>query len=344
MVMVRPRRQAAAVAEQAAVASAAAELDDAEDEWDDDEGEDDHGDEDDEDDDAPPLKVQKKGAAAGKAKKGAAETGRRARPSGRKPKGKEWDAEVGDWVAVGQSSSLVPAAGQSFALAVTDGAVSEGNGPAAAGQEGPLEAAGADLPNWQVEYITKPNGRTATKFHGPGGAVASTRSQARQGGKLPPVAQKPIGEMTLRELIAERSRGEPMQSARHKGKRKKGEPAAARGAGLRPGMSAEERMAAEDADVVANGPDLAPTEGRYAEEEAGGGGRRGYREQREEVDGQVDDGSDDGAGNEDGGTEGGAEGEASGAVPFAPQLRINDEGQIVMDEASLQVTAQTASG
>ena len=51
---------------------------------------------------------------------------------------------------------------------------------------------------------------------GPGGAVASTRSQARQGGKLPPVTQKPIGEMTLRELIAERSRGEPMQSSRSK--------------------------------------------------------------------------------------------------------------------------------
>jgi len=46
--------------------------------------------------------------------------------------------------------------------------------------------------------------------------VASTRSQARQGGKLPPVTQKPIGEMTLRELIAERSRGEPMQSSRSK--------------------------------------------------------------------------------------------------------------------------------
>lgn len=51
--------------------------------------------------------------------------------------------------------------------------------------------------------------------------MASTRSQARQGGKLPAVTQKPIGEMTLRELIAERSRGEPIQSARSKGKRNK---------------------------------------------------------------------------------------------------------------------------
>ena len=48
--------------------------------------------------------------------------------------------------------------------------------------------------------------------------------------------------MTLRELIAERSRGEPMQSARSKGKRKKAD--AAPGSRLRPGMSAEERMAA----------------------------------------------------------------------------------------------------
>ena len=57
--------------------------------------------------------------------------------------------------------------------------------------------------------------------------MASTRSQARQGGKLPAVTQKPIGEMTLRELIAERSRGEPMQSARSKGKRKKADAAPA---------------------------------------------------------------------------------------------------------------------
>ena len=74
--------------------------------------------------------------------------------------------------------------------------------------------------------------------------MASTRSQARQGGKLPPVTQKPIGEMTLRELIAERSRGEPMQSSRSKGKRKKPDdaPGASR---VRAGMSEEERMAAD---------------------------------------------------------------------------------------------------
>ena len=221
--MARPRRKAAAVAEQAAVASAAAELDEDEDEWEDGQSED-HSDEDDEDDEAPPRKVQKKGAvAAGSAKKKTAVAAGKKRPSGRRPAGTEWDAEVGQWVAAGDSS-LLPAAGHSFALAtVTEGLVP----PPPAGQDGPLEPAGADLPNWQVEYIKKPNGRTATKFHGPGGAVASTRSQARQGGKPPPVAQKPIGEMTLRELIAERSRGEPMQSARNKGKRKKGAPAAA---------------------------------------------------------------------------------------------------------------------
>ena len=129
--------------------------------------------------------------------------------------------------------------------------------------------------------------------------MASTRSQARQGGKLPAVTQKPIGEMTLRELIAERSRGEPMQSARSKGKRKKADaaPGAGGASNLRPGMSEEERMAAEDEDVVANGPDLAPADGRHAaggEEEASAAAaaaaRREYQERssREEVDGQVD--------------------------------------------------------
>ena len=181
--------------------------------------------------------------------------------------------------------------------------------------------------------------------------MASTRSQARQGGKLPPVTQKPIGEMTLRELIAERSRGEPMQSARSKGKRKKTDAAPGAGGGgasrLRPGMSEEERMAAEDADVVANGPDLAPANGRHAAEEAeeeaaaAAAARREYQERasREEVDGQVDDGSDDGAGSDEGEDAGDEAAEGETAVPFAPQLRIDADGNIVMDEESLQVSA-----
>ena len=61
----------------------------------------------------------------------------------------------------------------------------------------------------------------------------------------------------------------------------------------------------------------------------------------------MDDGSDDGAGSEEeeeeeAADEDGAEG--GGAVPFAPQLRIDADGNIVMDEESLQVTASIPSG
>ena len=268
--LARPRRKAAAVAEEAAVASAAAELNEDE-EWSDEES-DDRGDEDDQDeegDEAPARKVPRKAAAsAGRARKKPAAAGAHKRPPGRTPAGMEWDAESGRWVDTDGRARVPSAAASSRGPAV---AASSGE-PAAASTAlvhmteagvppvaGSLEAAGADLPNWQVEYITKANGRTATRFHGalahsliltlnpnpdpgpdpdadadpdpdpdagltlrltltagPGGAVASTRSQARQGGKLPPVTQKPIGEMTLRELIAERSRGEPMQSSRSK--------------------------------------------------------------------------------------------------------------------------------
>ena len=159
----RPRRKAAVVAEQAAVASAAAELDEDE-EWSDEES-DDRGDEDgedNEDDEAPPRKVPKKAVvAAGRAKKKPAVAGAHRRPSGRTPTGMDWDAEFGRWVDA-DGNSLVPAAAASTALVH----VTEGSAPPVAEQDGPLEAAGADLPNWQVEYITKPNGRTATKFHG----------------------------------------------------------------------------------------------------------------------------------------------------------------------------------
>ena len=159
----RPRRKAFAVAEQAAAASAAAELDEDE-EWSDEES-DDRGDEDgedDEDDEAPPRKAPKKAAvAAGRARKKPAVAGAHRRPPGRTPAGMEWDAELGRWVEA-DPSSVVPAAAASTALVH----VTEGSVPPVAEQDGPLEAAGADLPNWQVEYITKPNGRTATKFHG----------------------------------------------------------------------------------------------------------------------------------------------------------------------------------
>ena len=159
----RPRRKAFAVAEQAAVASAAAELDEDE-EWSDEES-DDRGDEDgedDEDDEAPPRKAPKKAAvAAGRARKKPAVAGAHRRPPGRTPAGMEWDAELGRW-AEADPSSVVPAAAASTALVH----VTEGSVPPVVEQDGPLEAAGADLPNWQVEYITKPNGRTATKFYG----------------------------------------------------------------------------------------------------------------------------------------------------------------------------------
>ena len=161
----RPRRKAAVVAEQAAVASAAAELDEDEewsDEESDDRGEDGEDGEDDEDDEAPPRKVPKKAVvAAGRARKKPAVAGAHRRPSGRTPTGMDWDAEFGRWVDA-DGNSLVPAAAASTALVH----VTEGSVPPVAEQDGPLEAAGADLPNWQVEYITKPNGRTATKFYG----------------------------------------------------------------------------------------------------------------------------------------------------------------------------------
>ena len=53
----------------------------------------------------------------------------------------------------------------------------------------------------------------------------------------------------------------------------------------------------------------------------------------------MDDGSDDGAGSDEGDDAGEVVAEGETAVPFAPQLRIDADGNIVMDEESLQVTA-----
>lgn len=172
----RPRRKAAAVAEEAAVASAAAELDEDE-EWSDEESDDlgDEDDEDDEGDEAPARKVPRKAAAsAGRARKKPAAAGAHKRPPGRTPAGMEWDAESGRWVDADGSarvpsaaaSGRVPAAaassGEPAAASTALVHVTEANVPPA----GSLEAAGADLPNWQVEYIMKANGRTTTRFHG----------------------------------------------------------------------------------------------------------------------------------------------------------------------------------
>ena len=83
--------------------------------------------------------------------------------------------------------------------------------------------------------------------------------------------------MTVRELIAERTQGIPMQAAAMRGQqRRRGEvPAAARRGAMiyRPGMTDGERMAAEDAEVVAHGPELAGDRaGSYARGGGGGGG------------------------------------------------------------------------
>ena len=166
--LARPRRKAAAVAEEAAVASAAAELNEDE-EWSDEES-DDRGAEDEEDeegDEAPARKVPRKAAAsAGRARKKPAAAGAHKRPPGRTPAGMEWDAESGRWVDTDGSARVPSAAASSGEPAAASTALvhmTEAGVPPVAGS---LEAAGADLPNWQVEYITKANGRTATRFHG----------------------------------------------------------------------------------------------------------------------------------------------------------------------------------
>ena len=138
-----------------------------------------------------------------------------------------------------------------------------------------------------------------------------------------------IEEMTVRELISERSRGIPMQSALH-GKRKRGEAAQSR-RGSRPGMTEEERMAEEDAEVVANGPQLAGDDGTFAPDDDGYDDEVLSEADQPEMDGQVDEGSD-----EEDASEAAAESEQPA---FAPQLTLGPDGQLVLDEASLQVTA-----
>ena len=212
--------------------------------------------------------------------------------------------------------------------AVADGAVADGAAPPSATAADTVRAveweeAGEDLPGWKVERrYTALSGRSYIKYYGPDGQRASSRAHALAGGKAATVRSvrgrpKLLSEMTISELIHERTQGIPTAAAKQMIARRRQRSAAgaeegamapptaaaARRGGARPFETEEERVAREDAEVVAYGAPLEPEEG-------------------------------------DGG--GAAEAAEAAGGGYAPQMRLVD-GQIVFDESSVQVAAPKAN-
>ena len=457
----RPSRAAGEVASRAAARLSAQEENgrDQDDDGGDDvlvpsDDDDDHGDQDhDVDGEAPPRKRARKGARRPHAKKASeggtgaatssagrtaslsASDGAHPRPPGRAPVGKQWDSQLGQWVArePAVEPPTHPAAGtaQDYVGIATGAAAGTMGGEVlmvggtSAGAVYPMilppegartsaasrwEAAGADLPGWMVERRVAATGRQYAVYHGPQGHRATSRTQALTGGVRRGTLQKPMEEMTMRELICERTQGVPMRAARVvRMRRRKGADdapgadgggptadgeAPVGGSGSAFGWSdfslgggggrsfvitndaeeAEEFRRQRDAEEEeARGPQLASKEaGEEGEEEdeerdavtgaavaadgprgrlrrRGGGAWQGDEEDRPHVrDGVEERNGEDGEEGEEGEDEDEdededfeEEGAAEGAngPGFVPQLRIVN-GQIVLDEASLHVSAR----
>ena len=338
------------------------------------------------------------------------------RPPGRATSGRHWDGTLGEWVVTAQADGGGPEAAAS-----ATGLLADGEAPPACNPSGGTfalrlapdgispsggtrwEEAGPELPGWVVERRVAATGRQYAVYHGPQGLRANSRVQALQGGVRRGTLQKPMEEMTVRELICERTQGVPMRAARVIRSRRRrsaadeaeaaqpsgaageeggGVPAdAPRGAmpypldGGRDGRSfvipqdaaeAEElRQMREAAEEEARGPVLAADEedgadgadggtgGGGASGGASGGSRRLRRGDSSAEHGDV--GAEFGRAGDEWGEYGGEEGwgeeaeeeeeeeeeeaGAGGDGAFIPQLKMVD-GQIVFDEATLQVTAQ----
>ena len=123
--------------------------------------------------------------------------------------------------------------GSTAVVAVGDDAPTDANAaapePAAASSEAlasTWEDAGADLPGWTVERRVAATGRHYSIYHGPFGNRATSRAQALAGGgtRRNGGAIKPMEDMSVRELISERSQGIPMSTARalHARRRREG--------------------------------------------------------------------------------------------------------------------------
>ena len=328
---------------------------------------------------------------------------RHPRPPGRAPAGKHWDSASGQWAST-TGTSIEPLAATASARsdmhAASSTSAGHGEDPQGASSTGanssmyPLvippedtrigassrwEVAGADLPGWMVERRVAATGRQYAVYHGPQGLRATSRAQALAGGVRRGTLQKPMEEMTVRELICERTQGVPMRAARI--------------------VRMRRRKTLETAATVADPPGAQQTTGTsggptWSDFSLGGGAGRSFvmtddvnitealrrqreAEQEESLGPQLADcsacnatdgprdhddahaGSDDNwiadACSENGGnndeSEGGDEEEAvedcadhesDSDGRFIPQLRIVN-GQIVLDEASLHVSAQPAA-
>jgi len=368
-------------------------------------------------------------SSAGRTASLGASDGAHPRPPGRAPVGKQWDSHQGQWVArepateppthlaAGTAQDYVgiatgAAAGAMGGEVLMGGGISAGAAyPMILPPEGARtsaasrwEAAGADLPGWMVERRVAATGRQYAVYHGPQGHRATSRTQALTGGVRRGTLQKPMEEMTMRELICERTQGVPMRAARVvRMRRRKGADdapgadgggptadgeAPVGGSGSAFGWSdfslgggggrsfvitndaeeAEEfRRQREAEEEEARGPRLASEEaGEEGEEEdeewdavtgaavaadgprgrlrrrGGGVWQDGEEDRPHARDGENgEEGDEDEDEDEEDEEQGAAEGEMGGAngPGFVPQLRIVN-GQIVLDEASLHVSAR----
>ena len=301
--------------------------------------------------------------AAAAASKGKASAGASVpRPSGRAPRGKVWDPIAGQWIAksasaaVGNADGIGGEGGDADAEAGDANLADDNAGDellTSAGTVAPArsesttvsswDAAGSDLPGWSIERRVAATGRRYAVFHGPNGFRATSRAQALKGGVRRGTLQKPMEEMSVRELICERTQGVPMSSARVVRSRNRRNPGDAR-----PPLSVE-GLVPDGVFPMGGGGGRSFVFARDAEEAAE---LRAQQEAEEEAlhGPQLAEGDDDAGEEGAAGTAGGvvqaelAEGDGTadaGGSGFTPQLRIVD-GRIVLDEASLHVTAQPA--
>ena len=118
------------------------------------------------------------------------------------------------------------------------------------------EDAGPELPGWRIERRTPAKGRAYSVWHGPDGARATSRKAALASVARPEQRRVAIEDMTVREIVMERSVGVPMKAAALRTQRRR-QPAAPGGPppmpAFRPGMNHSERQALEDEYVAAHG-------------------------------------------------------------------------------------------
>ena len=292
--------------------------------------------------------------------RGAAASGRKKSTGKRKAAGRGRGQRVATAAPPGRATT------GTHALAVNSGEQGSGSGladdgpamePTDVDQEAEEDrsswvAAGDDLPGWHIEKRIAQTGRQYSVYRGPDGLRATSRIQALAGGVRRGAVQKPMEEMSVRELISERTQGVPMAHARVSQARKRSrgpnaaeDPGEAVAGGRRPGsryglgamgVYGGIGAIAEDAEEAR---ELRAQQA--AEEEALLGPRLAGDDDDHDDEESHDDEDMDGNESEADADADGASGEmATDETPgFTPQLRIVN-GQIVLDEESLHVTAQ----